>query len=223
EEHCEFVGRENLEHIKTLAIRGFDCIGGQILIGNEKKHGNPVSALCAFLPFLEPSVTGEYNSLPGYNAAYKRRALESVKKDLPLLFGYEALLLNEILKKKFKIYIEPSVKIKHYFENRNINTLKLSFFYNINFSHARKTYYHWSGFQVVMRTLMAVLIPFTRTIKFLIEIYRSKPGYLSGVLKNIHLVFLIHLSAGLGTLCGYYFWSNRHNVRFTQLEYNIER
>ena len=151
EEHCEIVGEDCIEKIIDIYQQGYESIGPEIIILNQSSKNDIVNAILCFFPFLSPSVRGEYNTLPGNNAIYSKVALESVGEDLPDLLGYDMLLADQIKKNNYSIFIEPDIKIRHAFEKRFLDSMKVNYYYNIVFSHYRKKINNWNGIALLIR------------------------------------------------------------------------
>ncbi len=223
EEHAEIVDSRTIDKILETYEKGHDCIGGKILIGDPGNNISLPGAIISFFPFIEPVETGKTHTLPGYNSIYSRTALESLSRPLEELLGYEDFLIEELKRNNHSFYLNTDIQIRHYFEAHLSDTLKLHFYYNVGYSSFRKKMNNWPWPIVTIRVLLAFFIPVIRTAKILIMTFKRKPVYFRDLLLKIHIVFLVQLVTGIGSIIGYLFGSNQSEKKFASLEFNVKR
>ncbi len=220
EEHCEIVGTEYLNGFRNLEKEGHVGIGGVIL--SEGSNLSRLLALINFFPFNKTLIKPSMNSLPGYNSLYKKEALDNLGDDTSI-FGYDQLIVDKLIKADCSIGLSGEMCIKHYFEKRLMDSLKLNYYFNVGYGIERNRQSNLTMLTRVIYLLKILIIPVARTIKTLAAVYKYRKSEMGFVTMNLHNLFLIQVASCLGTLHGFIFGKGSSEVIFKNLELNLDR
>jgi GT2 family glycosyltransferase len=196
------------------------------VVGPVVRNANPDSLmswadfLLGYGTWLEPTLTGETNSLPGHNSSYKRQILLDYGHQLEAMLEAEFVLHEDLQAKGYRLYLEPAAKTAHLNFAQLIPWMPYLVHAGRVFAAARTR--QWSLRQRLLYAGGAPLIPFVRLWRIRSELRR--PGRPSDVWPRVLPVLLGGLILDtVGQMLGYAFGVGKAHQKLLPFEFHRDR
>jgi hypothetical protein len=198
---------------------------GWSVIGPAVTNGNPDS-LCSWANFLieyshwvAPAPAGIVNHLPGHNSSYKRDVLLSYGSTLSDRLESESLMHWDLHSKGHRLYLEPSVRVRHFNFSRIWPAISLRFLGGRLFGGMRRS--GWSIVKCGIYAAGSFLIPAVRLIRIFKELFHpGRPRNLAFAVLPL-MSFLLAIDA-FGEMTGYLFGPGDAPKRIARMDFHRE-
>jgi hypothetical protein len=196
------------------------------VIGPEVTNGNPGS-ICSWANFLieysnwvAPAPAGVVDHLPGHNSSYKRDVLLSYGSTLSDRLESESLLHWDLHSKGYRLYLEPSVRVRHFNFSRIWPSLSLRLLGGRQFGGMRRS--GWSIAKCVIYIVGSFLIPAVRLVRIFKELWHpGRPRNIAfAVLPLMSLLLAID---AFGEMTGYLFGPGDAPKRIARMDFHREQ
>jgi hypothetical protein len=177
-------------------------VGPLVINANPTSMLSWTNLLIAYGPSTEPNVSGERDALPGHNLAYKTHLLKAYGERLVDKLGRTGGLLEELLDRGERLYLESGARLAHANPSRLAPTMQLRFCSGRLYGHTRATENDWTPLHRVLYVAGGLLIPLVRLPRFREEFFAQ--GKRCQIVPRIYpaLLFGLLLDA-LGQMAGY--------------------
>ena len=168
-------------------------------VGPAVRNANPDSALSwaglliGYGPWLDPTLAGVANHLPGHNCSYKREILFEYGDKLESMLEAESVLHWDLRSRGLQIYLEPSAKISHTNFSLLSSWIHVHFLAGRHFAASRSI--NWPLFKRIMYIGGTPLIPIIRFSRAILNMYR--PGRLQNLPLSMKLRIFVSMILGL--------------------------
>ena len=153
-------------------------------------------------PFLDCSVAGETDFLPGHNSSYKREALLQFGDSLADMLEAEWVMQVDLRARGFTFWLDPSIEVEHLNYSRSDRSLKLQFLSGWMFASSRS-----ASWPIAKRAVYALSFPaivLWRSIAVTGQILRA-PSARPNALRSFPMIVFLLLASGVGEGIGYAF------------------
>ena len=179
-------------------------VGSTIMNANPDSTFSWTNLLIAYGWWTDPAEGGETQMLPGHNISYKQAALEAYEDRLPEMLGRSGGLLDDLLARGYRFYVEPRARIYHTNPSLLRSTVDLRFSAGRLYGATRARREGWSPAKRAFYTAAGPLIPLIRLKRVHEELFAG--GQRAQLTPRVYpgLFFGLVLD-GLGQMTGYAF------------------
>ncbi len=198
----------------------YSGIGGVPEILNPGQGVSDAATLLNYLDFCVVVNKTEAKALPGHNSAYRRDILLSFGAELPVLLSNEILLNWKMTEAGYKMLIDPAVVFGHVNEEEFSILARSYYYWNRCFGHNRSLIYRWPQSRRLLQAIATPVVPFLRTGRMLMVLFRSDRAAIPIFLRNLFAIFLIECVAATGLAVGCLFGIGDAALRFSEYEFH---
>jgi hypothetical protein len=195
-------------------------------VGPVMSNANPRSItswanlLIEYAPWLEPSLGGEREHLPGHNGSYKRELLLKYGDRLEAMLDAESVLHWDLRATGHKLYLEAKARTFHQNFSAKSPSLMLRFNGGRLFASARAR--DWPRWRRALFALASPLIPIVRCLRITRELFRpGRPLHLFP--RVLPALFVGLVFDGAGEMAGYVLGPGEAMAILSGMEFHRER
>lgn len=198
-------------------------------VGAEVHNANPgvgtadTLALINYGRWEPPLAAGEADMLAGNNTAYRRQVLMEHESELDELLISDTVLQWVLQSGGHKLYVDPSVSLKHRNPTTLVNGIKAEFYYHWCFGAVRTVKFAWPWWKRLGQIALSPVVPWLRLRRLMILAKEKGPEQYSHLLRNLFPALIILSAAVIGQDVGYLVGLSTGAQKFTEFELNSPR
>lgn len=196
------------------------AVGPVMTNANPRSVTSWANLLIEYAQWLEPAEGGEREHLPGHNCSYKRDLLLQYGERLEAMLDAESILHWDLLRRGYKLYLEPGARTFH--QNFSVQLPSLTLRFNGGRLFASSRARGWTIRRRAFFTCASPLIPLVRCLRITRELFR--PGRPRHLLPRLLPALIIGLVFdGAGEMAGYAFGPGEAMAKLSDMEFHRER
>ncbi len=190
------------------------AVGVEFHVGNTGLGLADAASLSYYPLWSPPAVGGESESLPSHDTTYKRDILLSYGDQLEMLIFPEVLLHWKLRQDGYILWIDPDIKIKHYYETELGVILRGCFIAGRVFIVHRPLIFHWPWWKRIARFVISPLLPFRRLWQIYQIVRTKRPDRLAMFWRSIFALLLFFGAGVAGEMVGTLFGKGNSDVLY---------
>lgn len=194
------------------------AVGCVVLNANPDTTISWANLLLAYGSWAEPVARGESKNISRHNIAYKRAVLEEFGDSLESFFGRDGGLLQILVKRGHRLFLETGARINHANPSLLSSTIELRFNGGRIYGATRARLENWSLWRRALYVVGGPLIPLFRARPLHHKVFKG------GLFPRVYPALILGLMLdGIGQAMGYALGPGSTAERLARFEFNRKR